>query len=101
MRQANAAFEERNTQVLGISVDAKPVQATFSTSLGTIPYPILADFHPHGQVSQLYDVYNRENGRALRSIFIVDKEGTVRFKRVYSNVGELNTADILAEVDKL
>ena len=98
---ANANFEERNTQVLGISVDPKPVQTAFSASLGSIPYPVLGDFHPHGAVAQLYGIYNDENGRARRSVIIVDKQGTVRFKQVYASVAELDTADILAEIDKL
>ena len=98
---ANADFEERNTQVLGISVDPKPVQTAFSASLGSIPYPVLGDFHPHGAVAQLYGIYNDENGRARRSVIIVDKQGTVRFKQVYASVAELDTADILAEIDKL
>ena len=98
---ANADFEEKDTQVLGISVDPKPVQTAFSASLGSIPYPILGDFHPHGAVAQLYGIYNDENGRARRSVIIVDKQGTVRFKQVYASVAELDTADILAEIDKL
>ncbi len=44
---------------------------------------MLADFHPKGQVSQLYGVYNEERGTANRAVIIVDKQGTVRFKRVY------------------
>ena len=50
---ANSDFEERDTQVLGISTDSRPTQIAFASSLGNIPYPVLADFHPKGQVSQL------------------------------------------------
>ena len=62
---------------------------------------MLADFHPKGQVSQLYGVYNDERGTANRAVIIVDKQGTVRFKRVYASVQELDTKDILAELAKL
>ena len=34
-------------------------------------------------------------------MFVVDKQGVVRFKQSYSSVGDLNLADVLAEVDKL
>ena len=94
-------LEEKDTQVLGISTDARPTQTAFSTSLGNIPYPILADFHPQGEVAQLYGVYNADTGRAFRSVIIVDKDGTVRFKRTYASMAELDVADIVAEVDKL
>ena len=32
---------------------------------------------------------------------VVDKEGIIRFKRVYTSAGDIETADILAEIDKL
>ena len=87
--------------MLGISTDARATQTAFAASLGNIPYPVLGDFHPKGQVSQAYGVYNEERGTANRSVFIVDKQGVVRFKRTYGNVAELDLDDILAEIDKL
>ena len=98
---ADSALGEKDTQVLGISANAKPVQAAFSTSLGGIPYPILSDFHPHGEVAQAYGVFNADMGTSLRAVIVIDKAGVIRFKRVYANVGDLQTDDILAEVDKL
>ena len=62
---------------------------------------MLADFHPKGQVSQLYGVYNEERGTANRAVIIVDKQGTVRFKQVYASAPELDTKDILVELAKL
>ena len=98
---ADAALGEKDTQVLGISANAKPVQAAFSASLGGIPYPILSDFHPHGEVAQAYGVFNADMGTSLRAVVVIDKAGVIRFKRVYANAGDLQTDDILAEVDKL
>ena len=97
----NADFEGKDTQVLGISVDSAPTQKAYSASLGNIPYPILADFHPKAQVAQAYGVYNDERGSSNRAVFIIDKEGIVRFKQVYAAATDLKTEDILAEVDKL
>jgi peroxiredoxin (alkyl hydroperoxide reductase subunit C) len=101
MRRANAAFEEKDTQVLGISTDSRATQTTFSTALGNLPYPLLSDFHPKGHMAQFYGIYNDERGTANRAIIIVDKQGTVRFKRVYSSMAEFDIADILAELDKI
>ncbi len=69
--------------------------------MGNIPYPILSDFHPKGEVSRAYGVYNDQRGTPDRAVVIIDKEGTVRFKSVYGNVTDLKTDDILAEVRKL
>ena len=61
----------------------------------------MSDFHPKGHVARLFGVYNEQRGTADRSVVVVDKQGTVRFKRVYASMAELNVADIQAEVDKL
>ena len=61
----------------------------------------MADFHPKGEVAQAYGVYNEDRGTANRAIFVIDKEGIVRFKREYSNISELDPKDILDEIDKL
>ncbi len=87
--------------MLGISADARPTQSAYSTTLGNIPYPILSDFHPKGEVLRQYGIYHEERGAANRAVFVIDKEGVVRFKRVYASARDLKTDDILAEVDKL
>ena len=80
-----------------MSVDSAPVQKAYSASLGGLPYPVLADFHPKGQMSDSFGVYNEERGVSKRAIVIVDKEGIIRFHRIYE--GELPEAkDILEEV---
>lgn len=100
-RRSNALFEEKGTQVLGISNDARPTQTAYSMSLGTIPYPILSDFHPKGQVTHAYGIWNEQRGAASRAVFVIDKEGVIRFKRVYDSAADLDPKDILAEIDKL
>ena len=69
--------------------------------MGNIPYPLLSDFWPHGQVAQLYGIFDEKKGTARRSVLIIDKEGIIRFKRTYASAGDIQTADILAEVDRL
>ena len=101
IRRSHSEFEERDTQVLGISTDSRASQTAFTTSLGNIPYPILSDFEPKGQVAKLYGIYNDERGTANRSIIIVDKQGIVRHKQSYASMAEFDVADILAELDKL
>ena len=76
------------------------MQRAFCSSLGNIPYPVLADFHPKGQISQLYGVYNEERGTSRRTVFIIDKEGVVRFKHIYES-GLPDPTEILQEVETL
>ena len=67
-------------------------------SLGNIPYPILSDFYPHGEVARQYGVFNDETGVSFRAIFVVGTDGTVRFKRVYTSAGDVSIDEVLAAV---
>ena len=62
---------------------------------------MLSDFHPKGKVTRAYGLYNEERGTPDRAIIIVDKEGVIRFRRVYASAADIHIEDILAEVDKL
>ena len=83
-----ADFERYDAQVLGISVDSVPSHVAFAKSLGGIErYPLLADFHPKGEVSKKYGVYIDEKGHCERAIVVIDKQGIVRYIDVH-NIGE-------------
>lgn len=70
-------------QVLGISVDSVPCLKAWADSLGGITYPLLSDFFPHGKVAQSYGVL-REQGYSERAIFVIDKQGIVRYVDVHN-----------------
>ena len=76
----------------------RPAQNAYSVSLGNIPYPILSDFYPHGGVARQYGVFNDDTGVSFRAIFVVDKDGVVRFKRVYTSAGDISIDEVLAAV---
>ena len=52
-------------------------------------------------MAKSYGIFNEETGTARRSIFVIDKEGIIRFKRIYASAGDIEINDILAEVDKI
>ena len=101
MRIHNATFEENDAQVLGISCDSRPTQTAFASSLGSIPYPLLADYWPHGAVCDSFGILNENLGAPFRAIIIIDKEGVIRFKQTYAAAGDVDPPSILAEVQKL
>lgn len=81
-------FEEYNTQVLGISCDSVPSHKAWAKSIGGISYPLLADFYPHGQAAEAFGVLrtnpnDKAYGAPERALFIIDKEGIVRFIDVH------------------
>jgi glutaredoxin len=50
----------------------------WAESLGGIDYPLLSDFWPHGAVAEKYGVL-RSEGFTERAIFVIDKNGIVRY----------------------
>jgi len=79
-------FEERDTQVLGVSVDSVPCNAAWAKSLGGISYPLLSDFEPKGDVARKFGAY-RADGFAERALFVINKEGKIVYKDIHA-IGE-------------
>ena len=66
-----------DVQVLGISVDSLWAHKAFAAQNG-IDYPLLADFHPKGEVARKYGVYLEEKGIAARTAFVIGKDGKIK-----------------------
>jgi alkyl hydroperoxide reductase subunit AhpC len=97
--EAQAAdFAKHDAQVVGISVDSVPSHIAWAKSLGGITqYPLLADFHPKGEVSKTYGVWKDDKGISERAIFVIDKQGVVRYIDVHE-IGEAPENAQLLEV---
>lgn len=97
-----AEFERYDAQVLGISVDSVPSHVAFARSLGGIEkYPLLADFHPKGEVSKKYGVWIDEKGICERAIVVVDKKGVVQYVDVHDIGEQPDNAQILETLREL
>jgi peroxiredoxin len=71
-----AQIEERGATLVGISVDGAFCHKAFRQHLG-VTIPLLADFHPKGEVAKAYGVWVEEHGIAARALVMVDPQGTV------------------------
>ena len=75
-------------------------QKAFSDYL-KLNLPLLSDF-PEGKAAQSYGVYNSDRRLAVRSYFIVDKQGVVRYAKVLKQGDPLvSNEELLAEAKKL
>ena len=70
--------------MLGISCDHIAAHRAWSTAMGGLPYPELSDWHPKGEVTTSYGLWNEERGAGTRAVIIVDKDGVVRFRQTYA-----------------
>lgn len=93
-------FVGYNTQVLGISADPVPTLDAWNKHLGGLNYPLLSDFWPHGQAALKYGVL-REEGITERAIFIVDKEGVVRYIDVHDITKQPDNEELFPVLRKL
>jgi len=94
-------FADRDTQVLGASVDSEFVHLAWRRDhkdLRGLPFPMLADIRK--DLSSALGVLDEE-GVAKRATFIVDPQGVIRFSSVTDmNVGR-NVGEVLRVLDAL
>jgi peroxiredoxin len=76
-------FDRLDTVALGLSVDSVPCKKAWAKDIGVKGTSLLADFWPHGGVAQAYGIFREKNGFSERAVFIVDREGVIRFKKIY------------------
>ncbi len=97
---AEELFAERDAILLGITADNVPTLHSWTKAMGGVWFPVLSDFWPHGKVAQEFGVL-RSDGTTERALFIIDKNGVIR----YIDVHDINTRprlDVLVEeLDKL
>ncbi len=93
-------YTELDVQMLGLSIDHVPCLKAWADSLGGITYPLLSDFWPHGEVAIKYGVL-RSEGFTERAIFIIDKEGVIRYIDIHNIDDEPSNDLLLAELRKI
>ena len=86
-------FRSLHTEVLGISVDSRHSHRAFAEHLG-LEFPLLSDFEK--KVTRAYGVL-RDGGFAERALFVVDKQGVVRYAHV-NPMGEVPDNEPVLEV---
>lgn len=86
-------FERRNAQVLGISVDMVFSNDAWAKSMGGLSYPLLSDNWPYGYVATQYGVM-RGSGTTERAIFVIDKQGVIRYIDIH-DIGEQPPTDAI------
>jgi peroxiredoxin len=65
-----ADLSREGAQLYGVSVDSAYSHKAFRQHLG-VTFPLLADFHPKGEVSRAYGVYIDERGHNHRALVMI------------------------------
>lgn len=74
-------FDRFNARVIGVSVDSLYSHGAWAAVRG-ITYPLLADFHPRGEVARRYNVWRESSGFSERALYVIDATGIIRYAHV-------------------
>jgi glutaredoxin-related protein len=94
-------FRSAHTQVLGVSVDSVYCHANWAKDLGGVSFPLLADFHPKGEVARSYGLYLDQSGITDRATVLIDAAGVVRHAESVTPAGRRDIAALAAECERL
>jgi peroxiredoxin len=74
-------FERLNAQLLCISVDSIYSHGAWAAVRG-LAFPLLSDFQPKGEVARRYGVMRDIDGFSERALYVIDPQGTIRYKYI-------------------
>ena len=89
------SFRAAHTQVLGVSVDSVFSHANWGRDLGGVSFPLLADFHPKGEVARAYGLMLEDKGITDRATVLIDADGIVQHASSVTPAGARDIADLV------
>jgi peroxiredoxin len=93
-------FHKHDAQLLGISVDGVWCHAAFAKDRN-LHFPLLADFEPKGAVSRLYGSYYEKEGESARTLFVIDRKGSIHWSFISPEGVNPGADGILAALESL
>ncbi len=93
-------FDQNNAILLGITVDNIPTLYAWTRQMGDLWFPVLSDFWPHGKIADMFGIL-RSDGVAERALFIIDKEGIIRYAHVTDINQRPDLEDLVEALEKL
>ena len=93
-------FEANDAILLGITVDNIPTLFSWTNQMGKLWFPVLSDFWPHGAAAKKYGVL-RSDGMAERALFVIDKQGIIRYIDVHDINQRPSLEVLMGELEKL
>jgi len=97
---AREYFDRYNTVLLGITVDNLPTLHAWVKEMGGLWFPVLSDFFPHGAVAKKFGIL-RKDGVAERALFLIDKQGIIRYLDVHDINRRPDLGKLVSEMKKL
>jgi len=93
-------FDRHDAILLGITVDNIPTLFAWTNQMGKLWFPVLSDFWPHGALAEKYGIL-RSNGVSERALFVIDKNGLIRYIDVHDINKRPPLEDLVGALEKL
>jgi peroxiredoxin (alkyl hydroperoxide reductase subunit C) len=93
-------FDRHDAVLLGITADNIPSQFAWINQMGSLWFPVLSDFWPHGAVARMYGVL-RSDGVSERALFLINKKGIIRYIDVHDINKRPRLEILVKELDKI
>jgi peroxiredoxin len=93
-------FDKHDTILIGVTVDNIPTLFAWTNQMGSLWFPVLSDFWPHGEIAGRYGVL-RSDGVSERALFVIDKNGIIRYIDVHDINKRPRLEVLVGELKKL
>ena len=93
-------FDQHEAVLLGVTVDNIPTLFAWTNQMGTLWFPVLSDFWPHGEIAAKYGIL-RSDGVSERALFIIDKKGIIRYVDVHDINRRPPLENLVKELEKV
>jgi peroxiredoxin len=87
-------LEAAGAKLIGVSVDSAWTHKAFQERLG-ITIPLLADFHPKGEVARAFGVYNEKYGVSARALVMIGPDLEVKWSYTSPSPLEIPGANLI------
>lgn len=92
--EVRGELESRGVVLMGVSVDSAWCHKAFQEHLG-VSIPLLADFHPKGQVAKDYGLWLEDHGVSARALVMIGPDGIVEWSYRSSSPLEVPGANLI------
>jgi peroxiredoxin Q/BCP len=83
-------ISEQGGEVIAISADGIDVAKNMAVDLH-LPYPVISD--PNANIVRLYGVYDDDMDTAYPALFLIDRNGVVRYRKTIEGLNDVVPAD--------
>ena len=87
-------LEAAGARLYGVSVDSAWTHKAFQQHLG-VTIPLLADFHPKGEVARAFGVYNEKYGVSKRALVMIGPDLVVKWAHESPSPLEIPGANLI------